>query len=77
MKVSIDRFEGIYAICEDDKCRLYAIERGELPKDAKEGCIIELSDDGNIVINSEETKLRRNRMKNLQDRLFRGKKYQC
>lgn len=73
MKVSIDRFEGAYAICEDDKCRLYAIEKGELPKDAREGSIIELSDDGSIVIDEEATKLRRERIKKLQDKLFHRK----
>ena len=76
MKVSIDRFEGIYAICEDDKCRLYAIDKGELPKGAKEGSVIELSDDGNIVIDEQATKLRRERIKKLQDKLFRRNKYQ-
>lgn len=75
MKVSIDRFEGIYAICEDDKCRLYAIERGELPREVKEGSIIELSDSGDIVIDEEATKLRRERIKKLQDKLFYGRKY--
>lgn len=73
MKVSIDRFEGIYAICEDEKCRLYAIEKGELPKEAKEGSIVELSDDGSIIIDKEATRLRRERMKKLQDKLFHRK----
>ena len=39
----IDRMEGIYAICEDADQRYFAIKQTELPQEAKEGDVIEIS----------------------------------
>ena len=36
-KLAIDRFEGTYAICEDQEKRMFAIALNELPEGAKEG----------------------------------------
>lgn len=70
-KLSIDRFEGKYAICEDDKRNAFAIERSELPNASKEGDIIVISETAEITIDTEETTLRRNKIKNLQNNLWK------
>ena len=40
MKVTIDRFEGIYAVCEDVKKNMINIEKTRLPDNAAEGDIL-------------------------------------
>ena len=67
--LSIDRFEANMAICEDDEGRLFGIERSEMPSDAKEGNIIRIDDDGNINVDSDETKRRRNKILELQKKI--------
>ena len=71
--LAIDRFEGTFAICEDDERKAFAIERAELPSEAKEGDIIKISDDAVITIDKEETQRRRDRNKKLQDKLWKNK----
>ena len=71
--LAIDRFEGTFAICEDDERKAFAIERAELPNEAKEGDIIKISDDAVITIDKEETQRRRDRNKKLQDKLWKNK----
>ena len=36
-QITIDRFDGIYAICEDKDKAFFAIETSELPQGAKAG----------------------------------------
>ena len=66
----IDRFEGTYAICEDKERKFFGIEASELPKGAKEGDVLEISDDGVLSINTDKTEARRSKIKELQDRLW-------
>ena len=42
----IDRFEGKYAICEDQEQKYFAIAVEELPKGSAEGWVLEISDEG-------------------------------
>ena len=60
----IDRFEGGYAICEmetDQKPKkkkdihFYGIELSELPKGAKEGDVLKVSDDGTLSLDEAAT----------------------
>lgn len=37
MIVIIDRFEGIYAVCEDENKKMINIEKSRLPNNASEG----------------------------------------
>lgn len=55
-RLTIERLEGIYAICVDAEKKFFAIEQTELPKDAAVGNILELSDDGTISVLKEKTK---------------------
>lgn len=69
-RVVIERFEGIYAICEDDDKGLFAIEVSEMPQGAKEGSVIDITDDGELLLNQEETNVRRDRIFKKQSGLF-------
>lgn len=64
MKFVIDRFEGDYAIVELDDKTIAEIPRILIPKEAKEGDVLE------IRVDVEETKKRKNEINNLMDELF-------
>lgn len=64
----IDRFEGNYAILEDDN-KHYEIKKTELPDDCKEGDVI-TTKDGLYIIDVEQTNLRRQAIINLQRGLW-------
>lgn len=70
MFLSIVRFSEDYAICEDDNQKLYEIKKSNLPPNAKPGDIMNLSLDGALFIDVDETMRRKRRIKMLQDKLF-------
>ena len=55
MKYIIDRFENEFAICEDENKKMIEIKKEDLPLNAKEGDVLNLTD-GTFSIDSEETK---------------------
>lgn len=66
----IDRFEGKYAICEDEEQRYFAIETAELPEGAGEGVVLKITDEGELLLDQEETQARRERIARKQRRAF-------
>lgn len=69
--VSIDRFEGTYAICEDKDGRFFAIAAAELPDGAREGSVLDIDDQtGTLALNQAETDRRRQKNARLQDEVF-------
>lgn len=69
--VSIDRFEGIYAICEDQDGKFFAIETAELPEGAVEGAVLSIDDaQGSLSIDRAETERRRSKNARLQKKAF-------
>lgn len=67
--LSIDRFEGEYAVCIDENGNSQDIHISKLPDGAKEGVIIKFVD--NIwTIDINETQRQRERIKKLQDSLW-------
>ena len=68
--LTIDRFEGNFAICEDNDEKYFGIEVSELPQGAKEGDVLEISEEGTLSINVEATNDRRSKMKKKQDALW-------
>ena len=69
--VSIDRFEGTLAICEDKDGRFFGIETSELPQGAKEGTILKIDDaEGTLSIDEEETARRRKKKCAVAKRCF-------
>lgn len=69
-RLVIDRFEGKYAICEDDEQKSFAIETAELPEGAKAGSVLEISEEGELSVNDEETAKARARINEKQRKLF-------
>lgn len=69
MKITIDRFEGEYAICEKDDRSMLDIAKTKLPAAAKEGDVLEIS--GNLItIDEKETAKRSKKIENLTENLW-------
>ena len=66
----IDRFEGKYAICEDAEQKYFAIEVSELPQGVGEGAVLQISDEGELTFDQQETVRRRERLAEKQRRTF-------
>lgn len=71
-QLTIDRYEGKYAICEDQEQKYFAIEISELPEGAKPGSVLAISDEGQLILDLEETQRRRQRILEKQRRAFGG-----
>ncbi len=69
-KLSIDRIEGEFAICEDGNKKLYEISAKKLPIGLKEGDVIIVQENGNIIFDEEETRIRRQEVKNLLNNIL-------
>lgn len=67
--LSIDRFEGAYAVCIDDNGRVVNLEKRLLQDNAKEGDII-YQKNGRYFVSEEKTKSVRDEISALQDELF-------
>lgn len=69
MKVVIDRFEGNYAVCEQEDGEMMNIERGKIPSEAREGDVLQINGD-DIVIDKEETMRRKKEIEQLVEDLW-------
>jgi hypothetical protein len=69
MQVMIDRFEGSFAVCEDENRKMINIEKARLPKEAKEGSVLIIQGD-KIEIDYNETEKRKDRIKKMMDSLW-------
>ncbi len=70
-KLIVDRYEGQYTVCEDGEQKLFAIETSDMPAEAIPGTVIAISDDGDISVDAEETKQRKERIISKQNKLYR------
>ena len=66
----IDRFEGDYAVCENEEGGYENILANLLPPDAKESDWFSLSDDGIYRLEPERTTKQREKAKKLLEQLF-------
>lgn len=69
MKYVIDRFEGDFAVCEDEEGKMVNMDRKTLPIEAKEGDVI-IFDCNVVSIDKEETTKRRKRINELAESLW-------
>ena len=69
MKVTIDRFEGDFAVCEKADRTMINIKKDKLPGDAKEGDVLIIEGD-NIKVDSASTAERAKAIKSLMDKLW-------
>ncbi len=69
MSLIIDRFEGDFAVCEDDSGNMLQLERSKLPTGAKEGSV--LCVEGDIIsIDHGATAQRKEKIRKLMNRLW-------
>ena len=69
MKAIIDRFEGVYAVCETENKEYINIPKSELPQGIKEGDVLNcINDKWNI--DTATTKERKEKIRNKLNRLF-------
>jgi hypothetical protein len=69
MKVVLDRFEGEYAICENEAEEMIKIEKCKLPAGVVEGDVL-IVDGDNIIIDRDETQKRKVRIEKLMGELW-------
>lgn len=69
--LTVDRFEGNFAICEQEGVeKLFGIDCQELPSGVREGDVLEISDEGEISVNDEKTRRRREQILARQKKMF-------
>lgn len=56
---SIDRFDGDFAVCEDDNGDMIELLRTNIPDRAREGDVLAVDDMGNYYVDECETQRRR------------------
>lgn len=52
-KLKILKFDGTYFICEDKDKKMFAIEKADMPQNAKDGDTVIISNDGNIELKNK------------------------
>jgi hypothetical protein len=70
MKVIIDRFEGDFAVCEQEDKKMVNIDRSKLPEQSAEGDVLDISS-GTIRIDRNETNERKKKISNMMDNLWK------
>jgi len=70
MRVTIDRFEGLYAVCEKDDRTMMNIEKNKIPSEATEGDILDI-EESFIIINKAETLKRKKEIEELTKNLWK------
>ena len=68
MWYAVDRFEGEWAVLQDDEGQSHNVERSRLPQDIRQGGVLWQTDKG-FVPDPEETARRRERVRRLEERL--------
>ena len=66
----IDRFEEDWAVVEMEDGEFADIPTDTLPSNAEEGSVIYIDKDGKVLLSVQETQDRRDKVKNLMDKLF-------
>lgn len=71
LKLSVDRFEGEFAICENLQTgEMIDIKKSLLPLNIKEGSILKY-ENGNYVLDFETTTQKQENIKNMVNNLFK------
>jgi len=70
--LSIGRFEGDFALCEDETGRRVPLLRTALPADAREGDLLISTSDGRYAVDRTATAARRRAIAKNRDRRLRA-----
>ena len=68
--LTVDRIDGIYAICEDKERKMFAIPKGEFPANLREGDKIDIDNEGVVSVNGKATEASRANVRRKEDELF-------
>lgn len=69
-KYIIDRFEGVYAVCEEEDQSFINIPKYRLPLETKEGDCLKLDEDGIYRIDKDYTKDKKDQIRDKMNQLF-------
>lgn len=68
----VDRFEGVYCICEDMERNIFALPISDLPDEVAVGDVLKVDDgNGTVTIDKGATERRREEIRKKENRLFR------
>lgn len=70
MKYIIDRFEGKFAVLEDDNCKFVNVEKSLIPQNAVEGDVLKKIGE-KYIVSKAETKELKEEIDSLCDELFK------
>lgn len=70
--LTVDRIDGIYAICEDKDRKMFAIPTAELPANVRSGDKLDIDDEGVISVNAEATAAVRADVRAKENQLFKN-----
>ncbi len=70
--LTVDRIDGIYAICEDKDRKMFAIPKAELPANLREGDKLDIDNEGIITVNGKAAAASRANVRRKEDELFEG-----
>ncbi len=71
-KLIIDRFEGSYALCENEEKAIIKVPKYKLPLGCREGDSLVQDSDGMYHIDESETKANESRIHEKKNRLFKN-----
>lgn len=66
----VDRIEGDFFVLETEEKTHIHVPKEKVSKEAKEGSVLNLSENGLYDVNADETSKRRQKLFRLQDTLF-------
>lgn len=69
MRFVLDRFEGEYAVCENNRKEILNINKDKIPAEAKEGDVLKIGSN-EITIDREETEKRKREVEKLMEDLW-------
>ena len=70
MRVTIDRFEGDFAVCEKYDRGMINVRKDKIPESAKEGDVLVIEEDS-ISVDTKGTLDRKKRINKLMDNLWK------
>ena len=70
MRLVIDRFEGMYVVCELENGEFIDVPKKDIPKEAKEGDILIKTDNG-YCVDITATENKRKEIKERMNKLFK------
>lgn len=71
MKLIVDRIEDSVAVCEKEDLTRVEISASDLPENCREGSVLQVLEDGKIILDTESENERRKKLFNLTKMLIK------